>query len=60
MSDHNQEILNRWMYVLPLLNGMLINDTGVCFTDYEKVFFYKHSKTLDLKIEVCRELAASL
>lgn len=53
-------LLNHFMNVLPLINDLTIGDIGVCLTDCEKVLYYKPGKTINLKIEVGRELVPQM
>lgn len=50
MYEEDQEILNHFIHVLPLLNDLLTNDISVGLADLEKQLLYIPSKTLDLKV----------
>lgn len=54
--NQNSAILEHISAVLPILNDLVIGDVSTCLTDCEKVLFYKAAKTLDLNIQVGREL----
>ncbi len=55
-----QTILDCFRRVLPSLSDILTADVGVCLTDCEKVLFYKPGKSIDLKIQVGRELVPQM
>lgn len=46
----NDQILDHFLYVFPLLNNFSAGDLGVAVTDREKYLLYKPGKRLDLKI----------
>jgi len=55
-----QTILDCYRRVLPSLSDILTADVGVCLTDCDKVLFYQPGKSIDLKIQVGRELVPQM
>jgi len=55
-----QTILDCFRRVLPSLSDILTADVGVCLTDCDKVLFYQPGKSIDLKIQVGRELVPQM
>ena len=45
-----EEILERLVHALPLIQGALHEDTGVTLTNQDRFLFYKPGKNLDLKV----------
>ena len=50
MAESDQLIIDCFLKVMPLLNGLFSGDIGVAVTDREKYLLYRPGKTLDLKI----------
>ncbi len=50
MSDSDNDILEKFLHVMPLLGSMFSGDIGVAVTDREKYLLYKPGRNLDLKI----------
>jgi hypothetical protein len=51
MPERNQEIVERFLYVLPQISELFISGVGLSFTDREKILFYKPGTKIDLKIK---------
>lgn len=49
MIEKQDAILEHFLYVLPFLNELSINDVGVALCDREKYLLYKPGKSLDMK-----------
>ena len=52
MQVQDQEIMDRYLYVMARLNDFVPADYGVTVADCEKYLLYKPAKTLDLKVTV--------
>ncbi len=52
MHVEDQEIMDRYLYVLARLNDFVPADYGVTIADREKYLLYKPAKSLDLKVTV--------
>lgn len=52
MREEDRVILDRFIYVLPLIGAIMANDVGVTITDRETYLLYKPAKSLDLKVPV--------
>ena len=52
MQTEDQEILERYLYVMARLNDFVPADYGVTVADCEKYLLYKPAKSLDLKVIV--------
>ncbi|HWR30755.1 MAG TPA: methyl-accepting chemotaxis protein [Negativicutes bacterium] len=50
MQTEDQEILERYLYVMARLNDFVPADYGVTVADCEKYLLYKPAKSLDLKV----------
>ena len=50
MHVEDQEIMDRYLYVLARLNDFVPADYGVTIADREKYLLYKPAKSLDLKV----------
>lgn len=54
----SEEILQRYIEVLPIMQPLSSSDVGIAVSDREKYIFYKPGKTLDLKITPPQPLKA--
>jgi len=43
-------MLDHLLAIAPFFNELVLEDSGICITDTEKVLYYKPAKELDLKI----------
>ncbi len=58
VSEENQDILEKVLFSLPLVQEVLANEIGVALTNTEKFLLYRPSKNLDLRTKVNDEIKA--
>ena len=58
MSTEDNDVLGKFLHVMPLLGAMFSADIGVAVTDREKYLLYKPGRQLDLKISAGTPLKA--
>lgn len=51
MRESDQEILNHYLHVLPVLRDLSINSVGMSLTDRKKFILYKPSRDLNFKAQ---------
>lgn len=51
MQKEATGMLGHFMAIAPFFNEMILEDSGICITDLEKVLYYKPAKELNLKIQ---------
>jgi len=50
--------LEQYIRIIPMIQNLSTNDVGIAISDRDKYIFYKHGKTLDLKITPGQPLKA--